>query len=135
MKWKPYDYARKRTEECSIDWPMRKTASLLIKEDIGSMLVKDAAGKYVGMLTDKIILKAISDGVDLADKTVGDLQLEPLIYVNKNAGIDEVMMKFKETPSGRLVMVDEDGRAVAVLKKKNIDRFSIFHTVNRILRR
>ena len=99
------------------------------------MIVKDRSGKYVGLLTDKVFFEALASGVVLVGMRVCDLKLEPLICVNKNAGIEEVMMKFRETPSGRLAMVDDEGRIVGILKKKNIDRFSIFKTaIKKVLR-
>jgi len=134
MKWTPYDYAKKTTAECGTDWPITRAAETFDLGNIGSMLVKDASGAYTGLLTDKTLFKAISDGLDLYELTVGELPLEPIVFISKNAGFDEVSMKFRESPSGRIVMRDDNGRIVGVLKKKNIDRFSnIRETLNSIL--
>lgn len=124
MKWTPYDYAKKTTAECGTDWPISRAAETFDRENIGSMLVKDRSGAYAGLLTDKTLFKAISGGLDLYELTVGELPLEPVVFIGKNAGLAEVSMKFRESPSGRLVMRDENGRIVGVLKKKNLDRFS-----------
>lgn len=122
----PYDYARKRIVSCSLDEPISKCTVKLQDEDIGSLLVKDKDGNFVGMLTDKLIFEAISDGLDLSKLRVKDLKLEPLVTVDKDANFDEIMEKFKETPSNRLVMIGKDGKIVGILKKKNIERFSKF---------
>lgn len=122
----PYDYARRRIVTCNMDESVPRVTKRLQDEDVGSLLVKDSDGNFVGMLTDAIIFRAISEGLDLSKLTVNDLKLEPLIVVDKDAGFDEVMEKFNETPSNRLVMLGKDGKIVAILKKKNIERFSRF---------
>jgi CBS domain-containing protein len=136
MKWKPYAYARKTTAECRLDSPLAAVAKILIDEDIGSVLVKDSSGRYCGLLTDKLIFKAIAGQSALSHMVVGDLDLEPIVFASKNASMGEVMLKFMETPSNRLVMVDDHGKVVGVLKKKNLDRFALVkHAVKRILRK
>jgi predicted transcriptional regulator len=134
MKWSPYDYARKRTAECSIDWPLKRIAQLMADENIGSLLVRDVEGKIVGLLTDKIIFRAIAEGDIETEKHVGELKLEPIVTANKGADIEEVMLKFKDAPSGRIVMVDDNGNFVGILKKKNIDRFSVFRAFRNLIR-
>jgi len=139
VRWKPYAYARKTTAECYSDSPLASVVRILIEEDIGSILVKDRKGGYAGILTDKKLLGVIAKGADLSDMSVGELDLEPIVFVDKNADIDEVRAKFGQTHTTRLVMTDDEGRVVGVLKKKNIDRFWILHTVKttvgRILRK
>lgn len=120
----PYDYARKRLLTCNLNEPVPRCTNKLQDEDVGSLLVKDDKGNFVGMLTDTLIFKAISAGRDLNKLVVKDLDLDPLVIVDKDADFDEVLEKFKKAPSNRLVMRAKDGKIVAVLKKKNLARFS-----------
>ncbi len=120
---KPYNYAKHHIEECRTDDPARKCARLFAEENMGSLLVKDEQGAEAGLLTDKVLFKAIAEGANLAEKKVSDLQIEPLIRVGKDAGIEEIREKFPQSPSGRLAMCDKDGKIVGILKKKNIQRF------------
>ena len=132
---KPYAYAKHRVNKCSLSYPIRKLAKLFAEENIGSVLVKNEDGKYVGLLTDKVLFKAIADGSALAGKKVSDLRLESIVYVRKDADLDEVIEKFNESDSGRLVMQDSDGNVVGILKRKNIERFSEFRVAKTLVRR
>jgi predicted transcriptional regulator len=127
MKWTPYDYAKKTTVECDADLLASEAARIFMTHNIGSILVKSPGGGYIGLLTDRLFFKAVAEGKgEMSGKKVGELGLEPIVLVNKSADIDEVRRNFRKTPSGRLVMTDDEGRVVGLLKKKNIDRFSIF---------
>jgi len=132
---KPYNYAKHRITECGLDFTVKTVARLFVEENSGSMLVKDEEGNYVGMLTDLVLFNAIADGIDLSDKTLADIELEPVVTIGKNAGMDEVNEKFNESGSGRLVMIDGHDRVVGVLKRKNIERFSAYRVARSLVRK
>ncbi len=131
---KPFNYAKHRITECGLDFTVKTATRLFVEENSGSLLVRDDEGGYVGMLTDKVIFRAVADGIDLLDKTLADIDLEPIVKIGKNADLDEVMEKFNESGSGRIVMVDINNRVVGVLKRKNIERFSVFRVARSLVR-
>lgn len=135
MMWKPYNYAKKRVRSCDANMPVSRVARMFADENMGSILVKDREGGYLGLLTDRVIFKAVASGADLAGKRAGDLSLEPIVRAPKDADFDEVSDDFKDSPSGRLALEDGKGRIVGVLKKKNIERFSIYKAASRMLKK
>ena len=132
---KPFNYAKHRITECGLDFSIRGAARLFLEENSGSLLVQNEEGKYVGMFTDLTLFKLVSEGLDLSEKKLSDIELEKIVFVEKNAGFEEVMEKFNESDSGRLVLHDSNYRVVGVLKRKNIERLSAFRIAKNLLRK
>ncbi len=132
---KPIDYAKHWIAVLSSDASVKSAVKLLRDENIGSILVKDCKGKPEGLLTDKVIFNAIAEDVDVSKKLVGDLRLEALVYIDKDADMEEVMGSFSKSPSGRLAMRDKHGNIVGILKRKNLERFSAFRVAKSFLKK
>ncbi|MFH1056104.1 MAG: CBS domain-containing protein [Candidatus Altiarchaeota archaeon] len=132
---RPYDYAKRMITECHTGTPLKEMANVFNEENIGSVLVKSDNGAFAGMLTDKVIYDSIANGIELSNKKVGDLKLEPIIWADKDEEIEVLTEKFKKSPSGRVVMTDMQGKPVGILKRKNIERFSMFKQAERMIRR
>ncbi|MBD3262233.1 MAG: CBS domain-containing protein, partial [Candidatus Altiarchaeales archaeon] len=118
-----------------LDCPVKKAVKVLGCQQIGSLVVTDEYGGYVGLLTDKVLFDGISSGFDFEGKRLSDLDLEPLVTVSMHAGINDILPKFEETKSDRLGMVDEKGALVGILKKKNLDRFSTYEVARKLLKK
>ena len=129
-----YDIGRKELIFCSADDTIREVAKDLRSKDIGSMIVKSGDG-YAGIITEDNILHAISEGVNVLDKKVGEIELDTLHTIKKNATLSEVSNLFASTGTTRAGVVDEDGRIVAVVKKKNLELFDRFSFVDRAYHR
>ncbi len=122
-----YDISRKELVFCDADRPVRKVARDFYEKGIGSMIVTED-GDYIGFVTDQNIFRAISEDVDVRSARVGDLKLDPLNKIKHDATLSEVASLFAETRATRLAVVDDEGKVVAVVKKKNLellDRFNI----------
>jgi len=132
IQTKPYSYARKNLITCGIGDSIKYVAKLFEDENVGSALVKDERGEYVGMITDSIVFHAVQEGRDVSKMFVKDFQLLPLIKVSKDISFEEISDLFKKHHVGRIAMVDENGKVVAVLKKKNLERFSSFNMASTI---
>ncbi len=125
-KSKPFNYSRRKLVTCRMNDPLTLLARILVDNKAGSALVKDAKGEYSGMITDTMIFKAIASGVNVTMLKVGDLKMEPLVKVSKNADLGEVTELFKKSVTDRLAMVDSKGHIVGVLKKNVLERFKRF---------
>ncbi|MFH1404437.1 MAG: CBS domain-containing protein [Candidatus Altiarchaeota archaeon] len=131
----PFEYARKKLIYCRLSDPMTSLAKIFEDENVGSALVKDANGEYIGMVTDSMIFRAIGSGVNVTQLKVSDLKLEPLVKVDKNADVGEVLEALKNTTTNRVVMVDSKGKIVGVIKKTVVDRLFRFEVGSRMTRK
>ena len=130
---RPFNYAKRRIVECDGDFTLKTAVGLFVDENCGSILVKDSKGEYIGLLTDTAVFRAISEGLDLSKMTVSEIGLEPIVRLDKNADIDEVMSKFNECGSTRILMVDSGSRIVGILKRSNLERFSAYRLAHNML--
>lgn len=121
---RPYDFARKDVFYCRPDELVADASDRLVEKNIGSLVVHEKGGKNIGLLTDALILKAVTSGRELCEIRVKELELEPLVSAPRDADMKEVLKKFKESVSGRIALVDGAGRIVGILKEKNLRRFA-----------
>lgn len=135
MTWKPYHYARKNIRECDKKTLISDVARMFTKENIGSVLVRDDDGEYEGLLTDWVLFRALAEGRQLTGKTVGDLEIEPMVRVDEDMGFEAIKEEFKKSPSERLVIVDKKGKVVGILKRKMVERFSVYEQASRMLKK
>ena len=133
MVLKPYDYARKKIVYCWLDEPLNEVAGRLAEENIGSIVVDDREGNHIGMLTDSMIFKTISIYTDISNLKIKDLKLERLVTAKIDADLGEITEKFRQITSGRIALVDNEGKIVGILKKKNLDRFARFEVGEKII--
>lgn len=129
-----YDISRKELVFADADDPVRKIAQDFITKNIGSMIVI-SGNEYIGIITDDTIFQAIHEGIDLLTAKVKDLRLDPIHTIRKDASLSEVSQLFASTGASRLGVEDEEGKIVAVVKKKNLELLDRFNFVDRAHRR
>jgi len=129
-----YDISRKELVFCKVEDPVRKVAETFLQKNIGSMIVVSGDG-YAGFVTDDSIFRAVAEGVDLRSAKVGDLKLDPLFTIRKEAPLSEVSALFAKTGTTRMGVVDDSGKIVAVVKKKTLHLLDRFSFVDRMFDR
>jgi hypothetical protein len=120
---RPYDCSRKEVYYCELEDLVSDTSDWLVEKNIGSLVVRDKVGRNVGMLTDALILKAISSGTDIGKFKVKELNLEPFVTAPKDIGLEEAMEILKRSLSSRIALLDDKGKIAGILKEKNLKRF------------
>jgi predicted transcriptional regulator len=122
---KPFDCAKHWIAVLGPDSTLKKAAKMFRDECMGSILIKDDDGNPMGLLTDNVVYDCIAEGIDLSGKRVSDIKLENLVMLPKDAELEDIMAAFKKSPSGRIAMTDREGTIVGILKRKNLERFSM----------
>jgi len=129
-----YDIARKELVFCDINDTIPTIARVLRSKNIGSMIVRKG-DEYVGIITEDAVLDAIANGVDALNAKVSDIKLDPLLTVHKDASLEEVEKLFATHGMTRIGVVDDQGKMIAVVKKKNLELLDRFKFVDRATRR
>jgi CBS domain-containing protein len=126
-----YDIGRKELVFCDIGDSIPSIARTLRDREIGSIIVcKDE--RYAGIVTEDKVLDAVSRGVDVLNATVGDLPLDPLFTVHRDAPLAEVSELFATHGVTRLGVVDDGGKIIAVVKRKNLELLDRFSFIDRM---
>ena len=105
---KPYHFARKNIVFCQEDETIAQAAASMLFENVGSIVVVDSNGKYSGILTYQKILRFVADDKSLVDVKIEKLEPDPIVYVAQHAKNQEVLKKFMESPSGRVLMKNNE---------------------------
>jgi CBS domain-containing protein len=95
---------------------VRAAAERMADEGVGCLIVIDRAGALSGVITDRdIVVRVVSEGMDPATTTVGEVMSEPPVTISHTAGIDEAARLMRETGVRRLPMIDRHGKPVGVV--------------------
>jgi CBS domain-containing protein len=108
---------------CSMDDSLDRAAQIMWEHDCGCVPLVDAAGKAVGMITDRdVCMAAYTQGRALWQMSVGLAASRTLISVRETDSVDAAQKLMQENRVRRLPVVDAQGRLVGVLSMNDIAR-------------
>jgi CBS domain-containing protein len=85
------------------------------RADIGDVLVVDAGGALLGIVTDRdIAIRVVAEGQDPRNIRVGDV-MSPTVSVGSNATVEEAMEVMRRHDIRRIPVVDTTGRPIGVI--------------------
>ncbi|MCE2969138.1 MAG: CBS domain-containing protein [Burkholderiales bacterium] len=91
-------------------------AQAMRNRHVGSLVVADAAGKPLGIVTDRdLVVEALALQLDPATLTAGDVMSTPVATVRLDDDLFDALARMRERGVRRLPVVDAQGRAVGVL--------------------
>lgn len=94
---------------------LAQAASLMRDSHIGVVLVNDSGERLTGLLTDRdIIVRAIADGQDPNQVSVGRISSAPRHSLPPDASIDQAVQLMSRAAIRRIPVV-EDGHAVGIV--------------------
>ncbi|MDO5502310.1 MAG: CBS domain-containing protein [Actinomycetia bacterium] len=97
-------------------------AAALARADVGSMPVTGEDGGLVGVLTDRdIVVRAIAEGKDPSECTVGDIMTSDVATVSPDAN-EEQVLECLSSNQIRRVPVIENGKLVGVISQADVAR-------------
>jgi len=111
------DLARKKLYFCKEDDPVQKVADLMQAKNVGSVLVKDSRMALSGIVTVGDILRLVSKKNDISKHKVKDIMSSPVMTAKYNIDLMSAMQMFKKTKVTRLVLVDDKGKELGVLRE------------------
>lgn len=118
---KVIDMAVHQVAVISPDKSVRESAKQMRTEHVGSLVVVDADGKPIGMLTDRdITIEGVARGVDLDAAKVSDLMTSPVVTATESEGMVTALARMRECGIRRLPIVDDQGCLVGVVTNSNL---------------
>jgi CBS domain-containing protein len=108
---------------CESEDNLTKVAELMIDQKVDSILVMNAADKPIGIITDEVILKLISEGKNPYEFIAKDVMVSSIYSVFSNDRILDISSQFERTTTNRLGVVDDDGNLIGIISKKYFDKF------------
>ncbi len=93
-------------------------AELMWREQTGSLVIVDA-GKIVGIITERDVLRTVAAGKDLASITVGDVMTSDVITTTPHTPLRDAARTMARHWIRHLPVV-EDGRLVGMISQRDI---------------
>lgn len=107
--------------------PVAEAVSLMRAERVGCLLVVDAAGALVGILTERdLVERVLAAGLPLA-RPVADAMTPDPVTVQPKDPIRTALRRMEEGRYRHLPVVDPAGRPVGVLSIKRVVRYLVEH--------
>jgi len=116
----------------STDMTLPQLLEVMVKYGIGAVPVTDKDGKYVGLITERSLIKYLTGKV--TGVLVKDVMTENVIYVTTGTSLGKAMKTMINTGVRRLPVV-KDGVVAGMLSCKDITGFIGSHKIFTILKR
>jgi len=129
-----FEVARKKVITCGPDESLSAVAKSMVDHWISSVVVVEK-GKPVGIVTDGIIFRLIACERNPLDLRAKDVMVKPVLTVRQNIALAEAEEWFLKSKVSRLVFVDDEGKLVGIVSKKDINRLAAYSLAERMRQR
>lgn len=107
---------------CNESQSVGDAIKLMKEKNVGAVLVKDAASKPVGMVTDRDVALRFW-GVDESTRQnmkAKDLMTTPIHSINESAGVHDLIKAFHKAKNRRIVVQTDSGEISGVLSTDDV---------------
>jgi CBS domain-containing protein len=108
---------------CSPDATLRQVAQLMKQNDCGQIPVVGKDRQPLGVITDRdIAVRAVAEGTDPANATVGDYMTSPVATVKDDCSLGDVADLMERQQIRRVVVVDGQGCVAGIVAQADLAR-------------
>ena len=105
---------------CDQEMPIQAAAAVMSEHNASSIFVRDAAGEYVGVVTDNDLRKKVTAaGYDIL-KPVYEIMSSPLVTISSKALIFETMMLMMQRNLKHLAIRDSTDKVVGIITNRDL---------------
>lgn len=106
---------------CSAGTTLNEVANLMLEADCGEIPVTDASNRLIGVITDRdIVIRAVAKGKNPAAVTAGECMTEPVVVVNEDTSLADVMAVMEENQIRRVPVVDSTGCCCGIIAQADV---------------
>jgi CBS domain-containing protein len=89
--------------------PLTEAAKAMRESDIGDVIVIDDSGRLFGVVTDRdIVIRALADGRDPGQTSVGDIATKDLVSVTSDSAVERAISLMRDKAVRRIVVTEGD---------------------------
>ncbi len=126
------DVARRKVITAMPEDNLRVVAKMMVDHWISSILIVEK-GEPVGIITDGIIFRLIAQGKNPLALLAKNVMVSPVHTIHMDTTLYDAEREFVKSKVSRLAIVDDEGKLVGIVSKKDIDRFAAYSLAERIL--
>lgn len=117
------DHCHRRIISCSINDSVMDAAQMMHTRSISSLIACDDDGKPVGIMTDRDLRsKVVAKALDPRILTVKEIMSSPVISVNEEDSLFEVLYRMSRHRIHRIGVVDENNTLTGLINESDIIR-------------
>lgn len=117
------EYCHRGLITCRLKDTVKAAAELMRNKEISSLIVCDDLGQPVGIMTDRDLRsKVVADGLQPEHIEVRDVMTSPVISVNENDTLFEVLYQMSHHRIHRVGVVDDRNTLVGLINESDIIR-------------
>lgn len=117
------EYCRRGLITCNLDDRVRDAAEVMREREISSLIVCDAQGQPVGIMTDRDLRsKVVAGGLHPEQTRVHQVMTSPVISVGEDDSLFEVLYCMSHNRIHRVGVVDADNSLVGIINESDIIR-------------
>ena len=106
---------------CSADTKLNEVASLMLEADCGEIPVTDGSNRLIGVITDRdIVIRAVAKGKNASATTARECMTEPVVVVNEDTTLADVMSVMEENQIRRVPVVDGSGCCCGIISQADV---------------
>ena len=106
---------------CARETTLNEVASLMVEADCGEIPITDGANRLVGVITDRdIVCRVVAKGRNPSATTAGDVMTEPVVCVNADSTLEDVVAVMEENQIRRVPVVDAGGCCCGIISQADV---------------
>jgi len=106
---------------CSAETTLDEVANLMVEADCGEIPVTDASNRLIGVITDRdIVVRAVAKGKNTSTVAVSEVMTEPVVVVNEDTSLEDVMSVMEENQIRRVPVVDASGCCCGIISQADV---------------
>jgi CBS domain-containing protein len=106
---------------CSSETLLNEVANLMVEADCGEIPVTDASNRLIGVITDRdIVCRVVAKGKNPSAVTASECMTEPVVVVNADTSLDDVVAVMEENQIRRVPVVDASGCCCGIISQADV---------------
>lgn len=119
---------------CSGQSTLDDVAKLMLHNDCGAIPIVDIADRPIGVVTDRdIVCRVVADSKHPSAHTAESCMSHPVVTVQADAPLDDVLLTMEKSQVRRVPVVDRDGCCVGIIAQADVARATPEHEVGRLV--
>lgn len=106
---------------CTGETTLNDVANLMVEADCGEIPITDASNRLVGVITDRdIVCRVVAKGKDPSAVAASDVMSQPVVCVNEDTTLDDVLAVMEENQIRRVPVVDGGGSCCGIIAQADV---------------
>jgi CBS domain-containing protein len=106
---------------CTPNTSLDQVARIMVQNDCGEIPVVDTNDQPIGVVTDRdIVCRVVAQGKNPVGYTAENCMSQPVVTVNANDSLDEVLSTMEEHQIRRVPVVDERGCCAGIIAQADL---------------